>query len=268
MAEAVAEQTLLAEQDGGVLTLTFNRADKLNAFNDEMAAALNDALKRAERDAAVRCVILTGGGRGFSSGQDLGVFTERTAAPEPPSIREHLQGGYNLITTRLRTMEKPVIAAVNGVAAGVGLSLALACDLRVAAENASFTLGFSRIGLIPDGGGSFMLPLLVGFGRAAELAFTSDRIDAREAHRIGLVNRLAPPEQLLETTGALARQLAAMPTRAIGLTKRAFNHHFLPDLGNWLDYEAHLQEIAGATRDHQEGVAAFIEKRPATFTGQ
>ena len=264
----MADETMLTARDGGVLTVTFNRPEVLNAFDDRMIGELGEILKSAERDAAVRCLVLTGAGRGFSAGQDLGAFVERGQRPDAPSIGEHLRSGYNPLVLRLRGLEKPVVAAVNGVAAGVGLSLALACDLRVAAENAVFTLGFSKIGLIPDGGASFMLPLLVGLGRAAELAFTSDRIDAQEAHRLGLINRVAPPDELLAETHKLARQLAALPTRAIGLTKRAFNRAILPDLAEWLDYEAHMQEIAGRTEDHQEGVQAFLEKRKATFTGR
>lgn len=260
--------TVLTTQDGGVLTITFNRPEVLNALNERMVAELGEALRRAERDETIRCVVLNGSGRGFSSGQDLGAFLARQEDAGGTSIREHLKQGYNRIVLRMRGLEKPIVAGMNGAAAGVGLSLALAADIRIAADNATFTTGFARIGLAPDGGMSFMLPILVGLGRAAELAFTAARIDAAEAHRLGLVNRVVPAAQLGEATGALAAQLAAMPTRALGLTKRAFNRALLPDLETLLDYEAHIQEIAGQTADHREGVRAFLEKRAANFTGQ
>jgi 2-(1,2-epoxy-1,2-dihydrophenyl)acetyl-CoA isomerase len=260
--------TVLTAQEGGVLTIAFNRPEVLNALNERMVAELGEALKIAERDAAIRCVVLTGSGRGFSSGQDLAAFLTLRGEGGGGSIREHLKRGYNRIILRMRGLEKPIIAGVNGAAAGVGLSIALAADMRIAADNASFTTGFSRIGLAPDGGMSFMLPLLVGLGRAAELAFTADRIDATEAHRLGLVNRVVPAAALGAATGALAAQLAGGPTRALGLTKRAFNRALLPDLETLLDYEAHIQEIAGRTADHREGVDAFLNKRPAHFTGQ
>jgi 2-(1,2-epoxy-1,2-dihydrophenyl)acetyl-CoA isomerase len=260
--------TVLTSLEGGILTIVFNRPEVLNALNDRMVAELGDALKIAERDAAIRCVVLTGSGRGFSSGQDLAAFLTLRGEENGGSIREHLKRGYNQIILRMRGLEKPIVVGMNGAAAGVGLSLALAADIRIAADNASFTTGFSRIGLAPDGGMSFMLPLLVGLGRAAELAFTADRIDATEALRLGIVNRVVPAAELGAATGALAAQLAAMPTRALGLTKRAFNRAILPDLETLLDYEAHIQEIAGRTADHQEGVDAFLNKRPANFTGQ
>ena len=268
MSQSTAQATLLTAQEAGVLTVTFNRPEVLNAFNDQMCGELRDALRHAERDASVRCVVLAGSGRGFSAGQDLGAFKEREQTPGAHSIREHLRTTYNDIVLRMRGLEKPIIASINGVAAGVGFSLALGCDIRIAASDAVFTTGFSRIGLIPDGGMSAMLPLLVGLGRAADLAFTSDRLDAAEAHRLGLVSRVVPADQLTEATQALARQLADMPTRALGLTKRAFNRAILGNLPEWLDYEAHLQEIAGRTSDHREGVRAFLEKRKATFTGE
>lgn len=263
-----ANPTVLTTRDGGILTITFNRPEVLNALNERMVAELGDALKLAERDATVRCVVLTGSGRGFSSGQDLAAFLTLRGEGGAGMMREHLKNGYNRIITRMRGLEKPIIAGMNGAAAGVGFSIALATDIRIAADNASFTTGFSRIGLAPDGGMSFMLPLIVGLGRAAELAFTADRIGATEAHRLGIVNRVVPAVELGAATGALAAQLAAMPTRALGLTKRAFNRAILPDLEQLLDYEAHIQEIAGRTADHREGVDAFLSKRPATFTGR
>ncbi len=268
MAQDAPQPTMLVAQEHGVLTVTFNRPEVLNAFNDRMCGELRDALRQAERDATVRCVVLAGSGRGFSAGQDLGVFREREAQPGAHSIREHLRTTYNDLVLRMRGLEKPIIASINGVAAGVGFSLALACDIRIAADDAVFTTGFAKIGLVPDGGMSYLLPQLVGIGRAADLAFTSDRIDAQEAHRLGIVSRVVPAEELVAATGALARQLAAMPTRALGLTKRAFNQSVLPHLADRLDYEAHLQEIAGQTSDHREGVQAFREKRRANFTGQ
>lgn len=263
-----ANSPIRHEQRDGVLTIAFNRPEVLNAFNDAMTHALLDALKLAERDSTIRAVLLAGAGRAFSAGQDLNEFASLDKPSRPGRVHDHLAATYNPIVTRLRTLEKPVLAALNGVTAGVGLSIAIACDLRLAADDATFTLGFSRIGLVPDGGASILLPLLVGLGRAAELAFTSDRIDAAEAHRLGLVNRVAPASALLDESHALAARLAAMPTRALGLTKRAFNHALLPQLAEWLDYEAHLQEIASRTEDHREGVAAFREKRQAAFTGR
>ncbi|MCA1667326.1 MAG: enoyl-CoA hydratase/isomerase family protein [Thermomicrobia bacterium] len=226
----MAYETILSETVDGVLTLTLNRPDVLNAVTDTMLAELQDALRSAERDGAVRCIVLTGAGRGFCAGQALNA---RSAAADGRRVLvgEHLRHGYNPLVQRIRGIEKPVIAAVNGVAAGAGANLALACDLRIASETALFV-------------------------QALE-----------ESLRLGLVNQVVPAAALMDTTHALAARLAALPTRAIGLTKRAFNRAMMPNLDAILDYEADMQELASRTTDHTEGVAAFLEKRVPTFTG-
>lgn len=263
----MAYETILSDTTDGVLTLTLNRPDVLNAVTDTMLAELQEALRGAERDAAVRCIVLTGAGRGFCAGQDLNARSEAKDGHQP-TVGEHLRSGYNPLVRRIRGIEKPVIAAVNGVAAGAGANIALACDLRVASEAASFVQAFVKIGLVPDSGGMLFLPMLVGYAKAAELAFTGNRIGAEECLRLGLVNQVVPAEALMETTHALAARLAALPTRAIGLTKRAFNRAMMPDLDALLDYEADMQELAARTDDYREGVAAFRDKRTPTFTGR
>lgn len=256
--------TLLVDQSEGVLTITLNRPDVLNAFNDRMLEELHEALRQAKRDLAVRCVVLTGAGRGFCSGQDLRDRAGTTAF----SFGESLRDRYNPIITQMRTIEKPVIAAVNGVAAGAGCSLALAADMRFASDRASFIEVFARVGLVPDSGSTYFLPRLVGLGKALELAYTAEPVDAPEALRLGLVNRVVPHDDLMSQTRALASRLAAGPTRGYGLTKRAINHGLHAVLEQALAYEAHLQEVAGRTADHREGVAAFLEKRQASFKGE
>jgi len=263
----MAYETILSETVDGVLTLTLNRPDVLNAVTDAMLAELQSAFRDAERDAAVRCIVLTGAGRGFCAGQDLNMRGGAADAPRP-SVGDHLREGYNPLVRRIRAIEKPVIAAVNGVAAGAGANLALACDIRIASEAASFVQAFVKIGLVPDSGGTLFLPMLVGYAKAAELAFTGDRIGAAECLRLGIVNQVVPADAFAETTRALATRLAALPTRAIGLTKRAFNRAMMPDLDAVLDYEADMQTLASRTQDNKEGVAAFLEKRPPRFTGQ
>jgi 2-(1,2-epoxy-1,2-dihydrophenyl)acetyl-CoA isomerase len=188
--------------------------------------------------------------------------------PEPPSLGPYVCDLYTPLVLSIRRIEKPVIAAINGVAAGAGASIALACDLRIASENASIVEAFVRVGLIPDTAGTVILPLLVGLAKASELAFTGSRVDAEEALRLGLVNRVVPADELVPATLAWAQELAALPTRAIGLTKRGFNRSLLPELEAILEHEAQLMEEAGRTHDHQEGVMAFLEKRKPEFTGQ
>lgn len=264
MADFPSFDTLQLEQDGGVLVLTLNRPDVLNAVNEQLALELQDALKRADRETGIRCLILTGAGRGFCSGQDL---RDRAGVGEI-SYGEALRKRYNPIILRLRTMEKPVIAAVNGVAAGAGCSLALAADLRIASDRASFIEVFSRVGLIPDSGSTYLLPRLVGLGKALELAYTADPVDAQTALQLGLVNRIVPHEDLMRQTMELARRLAAGPTKGLGLTKRAMTFALHATLEQALEYEAYIQEIAGHSADHREGVAAFLQKRTPQFKGQ
>ncbi|MDQ7850874.1 MAG: enoyl-CoA hydratase-related protein [Armatimonadota bacterium] len=260
---APALNTVLLAEEAGVLTLTLNRPEVLNAVNEQLARELQEGLDYAAREAEVRCIVLTGAGRGFCSGQDL---RERPPTAEP-SYLELLRRRYNPVILRLATVEKPVLAAVNGVAAGAGCSLALACDLRFASEQASFIQIFARVGLVPDSGSTYFLPRLVSLGKAFEMAYLADPVDAQEALRLGLVNRVVPAEELMATTLEVARRLAAGPTRAYGLTKRALRHALHAPLEDALAYEAYLQEVAGATADHREGVAAFGEKRPPQFTG-
>ncbi len=255
------EAALISARSAGVLTLSFNRPAKLNAFNFEIADGLIAALEAAEDDASVRAIVLRGNGRGFSAGQDLEVFLQLAASGERVDIAQHLRKTYNRVAGLLRRVEKPVIASLNGIAAGVGLSVALACDLRVAADDAELTLGFSKIGLIPDGGASFMLPLLAGLGRALELAWTSEKIGAAEAQRIGLVNRVVPAADLERETQALAERFTRISPAAVGLTKRAFNRAVMPNFERWLEEEAELQQAAADGGDVLEGIRAFVEKR-------
>jgi 2-(1,2-epoxy-1,2-dihydrophenyl)acetyl-CoA isomerase len=255
--------TIQLDQRDGVLMVTLNRPDVLNAINDQMLRELFDALRQADREAAVRCVVLTGSGRGFCSGQDL----RDRVGTGTPSFRESLGTRYNPVIRQMRTMEKPILAAVNGVAAGAGCSLALAADLRIASDRASFIEVFARIGLVPDSGSTYFLPRLVGLGKALELAYTADAVDAAEALRMGLVNRVVPHDALFTEVTTLATRLAAGPTRGYGLAKRAINYGLHATLDQALEYEAAVQEIAGRSADHHEGVAAFLAKRQPFFTG-
>ena len=268
MSGTEAYRTIAVDTEDGISTITLNRPDSLNAFNEAMKAELLDVLKTIERDDAVRCLVITGAGRAFSSGQDLGDLKEMYAGSEPPDLGEMLRTGYNPLIRRIRGMDKPVIAAVNGVAAGAGCSFALACDLRIASQKASFIEAFIQVGLIPDCGGTFMLPRLVGIGKAMEMCFTGQKLSAEEALRIGLVNRVVAPEELTDATMELARKLANLPTKAIGLTKRLINQSHASDLSAQLEAEAFAQTTAARTADHLEGVRAFMEKRPAKYTGK
>ncbi len=254
------ESPLHITRDGAVMVLTLNHPP-VNAFTHNLTMALQKALGQAGRDRTVRAVLLNAAHRAFSAGQDL---TELQAV-EGESLRAHLQQTYNPLILQLRRLEKPVIAALHGAVAGAALGVALACDLRLAAEGTRFLVGFSGIGLAPDSGVSLLLPLMMGFGRATEYAITNRPFTAEEALAWGVVNRVVPADRLQETALAWAQELAAGPLTALGLTKRALNRALMPHLEAVVDYEAHIQDIAGKTAEHREGVQAFLEKRPPNY---
>lgn len=260
-------QHLLVHQDGGVLTITMNRPEVLNAFNDVMLEELGETIDAAAEDDAVRCIVLTGAGRGFGSGQDLKSFAAMSASKEPIKVSVHLQK-YHRVVLAIRTMPKPVIAAVRGVAAGISCNIALACDLRIAADDARFIEAFARIGLVPDGGGNFFLPRLVGFGKALEMALLAEEVSGPEAERIGLVNKCVPVAEFEAATHALAQRLANGPTHAYGLIKELMNKSLESDLQSSLRLEGELQDIARETEDHREGVMSFLQKRRPKYTGR
>jgi 2-(1,2-epoxy-1,2-dihydrophenyl)acetyl-CoA isomerase len=249
-------------RDGGVLTITLNRPDVLNAFNSAMHRALAGALRDA-RDPEIRAVVLTGAGRGFCVGQDLTEFREA-----PGDIAARLRESYHPNVLAIRALEKPVIAAVNGVAAGAGLSIACVCDLRIAADTASFVPAFINIGLVPDSGGSYFVTRILGPARAFEWMTSGRKLTAAEAHAWGLVSEVVEGDSLAAHAAERAAQLAAMPTRGIGMTKRLFDHAVHASLEDQLEREAQLQAAATQTEDFKEGVSAFLEKRPPRFTGR
>ena len=262
----MAYDTILYEVAGGIGTITLNRPDVLNALNKQMTDELQDVLKAAERDRAVRCLVLTGAGRAFSSGEDL--KARQAAGGDQMAFGGTLRDRYNPIIRRMRGMDKPILGAINGTAAGAGMSLALACDLRIASDKAKFIEVFARVGLVPDSGSSFFLPWLVGIGKALELCLLADDCPAEEALRIGLVNRVVPADQLETATRDWATRLAQGPSKAYALIKRQLNRALTADLETMLDYEVYNQETAGHTADYAEALAAFVEKRPAVFKGK
>jgi len=248
-------------REGAVLTITLNRPDVLNAFNTEMHKGLAAALKEA-RGPDTRAVVITGAGRGFCVGQDLTEFREASG-----DIGSRLRGTYHLNVLAIRALEKPVIAAVNGAAAGAGVSFACACDLRIAADSASFVPAFINIGLVPDSGGSYFVTRILGPARAFEWLASGRKLSAAEAHAWGLVSEVVEPEALAARAAEVAAELAALPTRAVGMTKRLIDHAPNATLEQQLEREAELQTAATQTEDFKEGVAAFLEKRPPQFRG-
>lgn len=258
-------ETIIFKKENGIATITLNRAKAFNSFNRAMALACQNALDDCANDEAVRVVVLTGEGRAFCAGQDL---VEVTTPEAMPGFKTLLEEHYAPIVLKIRNLEKPVIAAVNGVAAGAGANIALCCDIVVAHEKASFIQAFSGIGLIPDSGGTFFLPRLVGFQKAVALAMLGDKISATEAEQMGMIYKAIPAENYETTVQALAERMAKMPTKGLALTKKAFNAALTNSFETQLAVESKLQIEASETADYHEGVQAFLEKRKPNFKGK
>jgi 2-(1,2-epoxy-1,2-dihydrophenyl)acetyl-CoA isomerase len=256
--------SILQELRGQVAVLTLNRPTVFNSFNREMALLLQKALKDCAKNPAIRSIYLTGNGKAFCAGQDL----QEVTAKDGPSLTQIIEEHYNPIIELLRGIEKPIVCGVNGVAAGAGANIALACDITVAAESASFIQAFSKIGLIPDSGGTYFLPRIIGRQKASALMMLGEKVSAEEAERIGMIYRVVPDESFADEAFAIAEKLSVMPTKGLGLTKRALNHSLGNDLTTQLAVEDQLQTEAGNTYDYQEGVQAFLEKRKPKFKGE
>ena len=246
------------------MTITFDRPDKFNSFNRELALGVQAALKQAADDAAIRCVVITGSGKAFCAGQDLSEAID----PNGPELSTIVSEHYNPIIVAIRKLQKPVIAAVNGVAAGAGANIALACDIVVAHEKASFIQAFSKIGLIPDSGGTFTLPRLVGFQHASALMMTGDKVPANQALHMGMIYQVFTEDEYEGQVRSLAVKMAQMPTKGLALTKAALNKAYGNDLQQQLELEKTLQVRASKTHDFNEGVQAFLEKRAPEFKGE
>lgn len=255
--------TLISELKNQVLYLTLNRPEVFNSFNKEMALALQNELDAASNNENVRAIVLSGNGKAFCAGQDLAEATD----PNGPSLNDIVRLHYNQIILKIRTIEKPVIAAINGVAAGAGANIALACDITIAKESASFIQAFSKIGLIPDSGGTFYLPRIIGFQKASALMLLGDKVSATDAEKLGMIYKVVSDEEFEEVVNTTAETIASMPTKGLGLTKRALNKSFESSLEQQLEWEAVIQTEAGQTYDFNEGVQAFLEKRKPEFKG-
>ncbi|MCF6689055.1 MULTISPECIES: 2-(1,2-epoxy-1,2-dihydrophenyl)acetyl-CoA isomerase PaaG [Raoultella] len=261
------EAFILSTVEQGVMTITLNRPDRLNSFNDLMHQQLAECLTQAERDDSVRCLLITGAGRGFCAGQDL---NDRNVDPSGPApdLGLSVERFYNPLVRRLAALPKPVIAAVNGVAAGAGATLALGCDMVLAARSASFVMAFSRLGLVPDCGGSWFLPRVAGRARAMGLALLGEKLSAEQAAQWGMIWQLVEDAELADTSLQLARHLAAQPTFGLGLIKQALLAAETNGLDAQLDLERDYQRMAGRSADYREGVSAFLAKRPPQFSGK
>lgn len=257
-------ETIDFEMKDDVALLTLNRPDRLNAFTAQMNREIVNVCKEVAYNEQIRALLITGAGRAFCSGEDLASVSGAERVNHGDVLRQR----YNPMIEAIYRLEKPTVAAINGAAAGAGMSLALACDFRIAADNANLVEAFIHIGLIPDSGSCYFLPRIVGLAKALELAVLGDKISAEQAYQIGLVTKVVQANQLQEEALAFARKLAAMPTKAIGLIKRTIFHGLNHSLKETLEYEAYAQEIAGQTNDHHEGVQAFMEKRKPVFRGK
>ena len=264
----MTHETIILEEHDHVTRLTLNRPTALNAIDEKMGEELLSSLKEIEKNEKARCLVITGAGKAFSAGEDISGLKERYGSGTHPSLGDHLRKKYHPIITRIRSMEKPIIARLNGIAAGSGASLALACDIRVASEEAGLKQAFIGVGLVPDSGSSYFLARMIGPGRALEMIMTGKTMPAKEAEAVGLVNKVVPPAELDKYTNELAQKLALGPTKAIGLSKRIVNRVTSLDLYEALEYEALSQDIAGKTSDHLEAVNAFLEKRQPKFSGK
>jgi len=256
---------ILFENTGGIAKITLNRPKAFNSFNRQMALEMQEALDECQNDESIRAVVITGEGKAFCAGQDLG---EVTNPDENPGFEKILDEHYGPIIRKIRATMKPILAAVNGVAAGAGANIALACDVVIARESASFIQAFSAIGLIPDSGGTFFLPRLIGFQKASALAMLADKVSAQEAERLGMIYKYVADDEFDEKISATAKKLASLPTRGLALTKEAFNASFTNSLDAQLDIESKLQILASRTEDYAEGVEAFMEKRKPEFKGK